>query len=102
MDNALNIYTLNEIKTMVLPIIRKYRAEKAILFGSYARQEARSDSDIDLMVVGGKDFEPTDIFCVAEDLHRLSGKSVDVYEQREIDAGSELLNSIRTEGVVIQ
>ncbi|MBQ9242979.1 MAG: nucleotidyltransferase domain-containing protein [Proteobacteria bacterium] len=102
MDNAFNIYTLDEIKKMVLTLIRKYRAEKAILFGSYARQEARADSDIDLMIMGGKDFEPTDIFCVAEDLHRMSGKSVDVYEQREIDAGSVLLNSIRTEGIVIQ
>ena len=102
MENALNIYTINEIRNMVLPLIRKYRAEKAILFGSYARQEARSDSDIDLMVVGGKDFVPTDIFCVAEELHHASGKPVNVYERCEIEDGSDLLNIISQEGIVIQ
>ena len=80
----------------------KYRAEKAILFGSYARQEARSDSDIDLMVVGGKDFVPTDIFCMAEELHHASGKPVNVYERCEIEDGSDLLKIISQEGIVIQ
>jgi len=37
----------------VVPLLKKYRAEKAILFGSYARQDADAASDIDLIVVGG-------------------------------------------------
>ena len=31
-----HIYTLNEIIAAVLPLLKKYKAEKAILFGSYA------------------------------------------------------------------
>ena len=52
------------------------------MFGSYARQEANAASDIDLIVVGGIKFDPTDVFCIAEELHRALGKPVDVYELR--------------------
>ena len=35
-----HIYSLDEIFAAVLPLLKKYHAERAILFGSYARQEA--------------------------------------------------------------
>ena len=47
-----HIYSKSELADIVLPLLKKYRAEKAILFGSYARQEADSSSDIDLMIIG--------------------------------------------------
>ena len=53
-----HIYTLNEIIAAVLPLLKKYKAEKAILFGSYARQEADVASDIDMVIVGGTQFDP--------------------------------------------
>ena len=95
------VYTRDEIIHVVLPLLKKYRAESAILFGSYARQEADAQSDIDLVVIGGPQFDPTDIFCLADDLHRLTGKPVDVYEQREINAGTEFYNTVFSEGVQI-
>ena len=33
-----------------MPIIKKYSIKRLYLFGSYARGEAREDSDIDLMI----------------------------------------------------
>lgn len=48
-----HIYTLNGIVAAVLPLLKKHNAEKAILIGSYARQEADVTSDIDLIIVGG-------------------------------------------------
>ena len=62
------IYSQDEIFAAVLPLLKKYHAEKAILFGSYARQDADAASDIDLIVVGGKDFDLTDVLCIAEEL----------------------------------
>lgn len=96
-----HIYTLNEIVAAVLPLLRKYHAEKAILFGSYARQEADTTSDIDLIIVGGKGFDPTDVFSIAEELHRTLQKPVDVYELREIIPGSAFYRAIQEEGVQI-
>ena len=63
------IYLQEEIFSVVLPLLRKYHAERAILFGSYARQEADAASDIDLIVIGGKDFDLTDVLCIAKELH---------------------------------
>ncbi len=95
------IYSVNEISDILLPIIRKYNANKAFLFGSYARNEADKDSDIDVMVVGGHQFEPTDIFCIADDLYRALQKQVDVYEESEIDHSSSFYTSIIQEGIEI-
>ena len=86
---------------MVLPLLKKYHAESAILFGSYARQEADVDSDIDLVVIGGPQFDPTDVFCLADELYRLTGKQVDVYELCELNTGTEFYNTIFSEGVRI-
>lgn len=96
-----HIYTLDEIFAAVLPLLKKYNAEKAILFGSYARQEADITSDIDLIVVGGEQFDPTDVFCIAEELHCTLKKPVDVYELREITPGTACYNTILAEGVQI-
>lgn len=40
-----------EIKNIVDRIVEGYRPEQVILFGSYARGEARKYSDIDLLVI---------------------------------------------------
>ena len=95
------VYSQREIFDAVLPLLKKYHAEKAILFGSYARQEANAASDIDLIVVGGKDFDLTDVLCIAEELHYALGKPVDVYELREINPQSAFYDAIFTEGVQI-
>ena len=44
------IYTIDEIRQRVLPVAEKYRLKAVYLFGSYARVEAREDSDIDLLI----------------------------------------------------
>ena len=80
-----HIYTQSEIFAVVRQLLKKYHAESAILFGSYARQEADVASDIDLI----------------EELHRTMGKAVDVYELREVNAGSAFYHTIMEEGVRI-
>ena len=93
------IYSLTELKNLILPIIKKYKAENAILFGSHARNQATDQSDIDLIVIGGDAFDPTDIFAIAEELYESSGKNVDVYEMNEIKKDTPLYHSIMKEGI---
>jgi uncharacterized protein len=49
--------TRADIDRMVKRIVKKFRPERVILFGSQARGEAGPDSDVDLLVV--MDFEGT-------------------------------------------
>ena len=96
------VYSHDEIRAMVIPILRRYNAAYVLLFGSYARNEATPQSDIDLVVVGKDSFKPFDIFAIAEDLHECSGKAVDVYEIREVKQDSPFYRTIMSEGVVLQ
>ena len=44
------IYTLDEIKKLVFPIIQKYNIPAMYLFGSYSRGEATEESDLDFLI----------------------------------------------------
>ena len=44
------IYTIDEISSRIRPVAEKYHLRAVYLFGSYARGEARDDSDVDLLV----------------------------------------------------
>lgn len=44
------IYTLDEIAQRIRPVAEKYHLRAVYVFGSYARGEAREDSDVDLLV----------------------------------------------------
>lgn len=81
------VYSIDEIRQMVAPLLEKYDMASASLFGSYARSTADAESDIDVLLVGNKGFRAFNVFGVAEDLHRQSGKRVDVYEISELNDG---------------
>lgn len=83
--NSLAILKVEDIRAMVVPLLEKYDMRSASLFGSYARNEADENSDIDLLLEGNPGFRPLNVFGVAEDLFRLSGKRVDVFEISELD-----------------
>ncbi|WP_094551656.1 nucleotidyltransferase family protein [Petroclostridium xylanilyticum] len=46
-------YTIEEIRTIVEPIARKYGVERVYLFGSYARGDVTENSDVDLRIDKG-------------------------------------------------
>ena len=96
----MNTLTMEEVKTLIQMLLRKYNAEYALLFGSYARGEATAESDIDV-VVGGKNFKARDIFSFGEDLRQMTNKDVDAFEIREVNKGTPFYESVMNEGVRI-
>ena len=44
------VYTLDQIKEIVVPIAARYNLKAVYVFGSYARGEAQEDSDVDLLI----------------------------------------------------
>jgi len=44
------IHTIEEIKALISPIALKYNLSSVFVFGSYARNEATENSDIDILI----------------------------------------------------
>jgi predicted nucleotidyltransferase len=98
-DYSQEILPLSQIKDVVRKVAEKYLAAEVFLFGSYARGEAKEDSDLDFLVYGGEKFRPTDIFAMAEECRLILKKRVDMFEIREVDVGTPLHEAIMREKV---
>ena len=51
------IFTIEEITKRTIPIAIKHGVNRLCLFGSYARNEASDDSDLDFIMDDGEDLE---------------------------------------------
>ena len=51
MTEIKNTVTLQAIREIVQQIVKRFRPQKVILFGSYAHGKPTQDSDVDLLVV---------------------------------------------------
>lgn len=91
------VFTITDIKVLVKPIAEKYNVDEIYLFGSYARNEADKNSDLDFLVFGGHNFKLTMIFSLAEELRTILDKKVDVFEINEINQDSEFYKTIMKE-----
>ena len=93
--------TRSDIERCVRTLLDRYNADYALLFGSYARGEEGPDSDIDIVVYGGKDFKKTNIFAFAEELREMLGKNVDAFEMCEVDKETPFYDRLIKEGIKI-
>lgn len=74
------VYSFEEIKEITKPIFEKYEIKEVYLFGSYARGEAKSKSDIDIMIVR-KNSKIQTLLNLSEfeaELEKVLNKKVDV------------------------
>jgi hypothetical protein len=72
------ILTIDEIRDKTRSICDKYNIEKVWLFGSYARGEAREDSDLDVYVVSDRTVRLLDLIAFRMDLEETIAKEVDM------------------------
>lgn len=93
--------TMIEIENAIKILLERYHAEYALLFGSYARGEQTPESDVDVIVFGGKDFKKSNIFAFAEELRQMTGKEVDAFEICEVNPETPFYRNIIKEGIKI-
>lgn len=75
---------IKEIKQKVLPILQRYGAKRAGLFGSYVRGDAREDSDIDILVEIEEDISLLDFVGIKLEIEDVLGSGVDLVEYNTI------------------
>ena len=74
------IFTIDEIKKRVAPVADKYALKAVYVFGSYARNEADADSDVDILVdrTGSTIKGMFDMGNLYNDLCESIGKKIDL------------------------
>ena len=70
-------YTIDEIKSISIPIAQRYGVKKLALFGSYARGEHTPISDIDFLIEKGR-IRGLEFFGFINNLEDELGVHVDV------------------------
>lgn len=70
--------TLQNITNKTLPVLKKYGIEKAAVFCSYARNEQKKDSDIDMLVQPAHGMSLLDFIGVKLDIEDALKMKVDL------------------------
>ena len=79
------VMSIDSIQYLIAPVAKRYGLSKVSLFGSYARGEARPDSDIDLIAEGGNYkglFEYADMI---ERFEQALGKKIDLVTRTSLN-----------------
>lgn len=90
--------TIEDIRRKITPICQSYGIERLYLFGSYARGEARSDSDIDFRLDKGK-VRGVQIGGLYMDLQEALQQKIDLLTTNQFS--SDFLKQIQAEEIVL-
>lgn len=86
------IFTVNELKEKIAPVAAKYKLNKVYLFGSYAREEATENSDVDILIdrTGSSIKSMFDMGGLYNDLRNSIGKDIDLITTQTLEQKSTL------------
>jgi predicted nucleotidyltransferase len=94
------VYSVEELKARIVPVLQKRGVKSAVLFGSYATGFADEKSDVDLLVDSG--LRGFSFFGLIEYIREaLEDKDVDVFDVSEVVQNSRMENEIKKTGVRI-
>ncbi|MDR1000873.1 MAG: nucleotidyltransferase domain-containing protein [Clostridiales bacterium] len=84
------IYSIDELSKRIAPVVKKYNLRAVYLFGSYARNEATEDSDVDVLVDRAGSIVRTafDMGELYNDLRDSIGKEIDLVTTQALEQDS--------------
>ena len=93
------VLPIDLIKNVVSNVCKKYDVSAVYLFGSYAKNKARSDSDIDLMIVSN--VEGIEYYQLLNELQEKLKKKIDLLRLEAAIQNVKLINEILKDGIKI-
>ena len=84
------VYTIDELKQRIGPVAEKYALRAVYLFGSYARNEATEQSDVDILIgrSGSTVRSMLDMGGLYNDLRESVGKEIDLVTLQTLEQTS--------------
>lgn len=95
------VYTVDEIKEILKQILKNRPVENVILFGSYAKNKATKDSDLDFVIDTNGQLIGFKLFSLITKIEETFKKEVDAFEKSEIIENSKIDEEIKRTGVVV-
>ena len=93
------IYSIGELRKTLQPVFEQYGVKSAILFGSYAKGNASTRSDVDLLVDSG--LRGMAFFGLLESVVSTLSVPVDMIDVTQVEKNSEIDREIQRTGVRI-
>lgn len=97
MSNA--VYSIEQIKSILTPIFKSYKVNRAVLFGSYVKGIATQESDIDLLVDSG--LRGLRFVGLMEEVRNAVDKEIDMLDVSHIEKNSRIEDEINRTGVLL-
>ena len=95
------IYSIEEIRGILGKLLKDTTVQKAILFGSYAKENSVPESDIDILIDSNHTLKGLKFFALIDLIKETIEKEVDVIEKSEIIENSKIDQEIKSTGVVV-
>ena len=100
------VLSLDALRYLVRPIAKEYGLQSVYVFGSYARGEATSESDVDLMIEGGNIQTAEEYFSISKQLGDAIGKGVDLVmadaaRNNQTRAGKRFMSHFERDKVIL-
>lgn len=100
------VLPIDSIRYLILPVAKKYGLESVSVFGSYSRNEAKADSDVDLLIKGGTYSGLLGYMELKDEFEEALGKDVDILtenalEENTIKSGAAFRNNVEKDKVLI-
>lgn len=96
---ANQVYSVSEIRNILLPVFVRYEINRAILFGSYSKATATETSDVDLLVDSG--LRGLKFIGLSEDVRKALDKDIDIFDVTHIEPNSKIDDEIKSTGVLL-
>lgn len=93
------IYTIEQLRTILKPVFRFHGVKSAVLFGSYGKGVASANSDIDLLV--DSRLRGLRFVGLMEDVRSAVDKEVDLLDVSHVEDNSKVQDEIRKTGVLL-
>ena len=95
------VYSIDEIKEILATLLKNMPVYSVILFGSYAKNSANKNSDIDLIIDTKGTLMGFKLYSLITKIEEAFKKNVDGFEKTEIIKNSAIDKEIKRTGVVV-